>query len=220
MRIRFGLCWLIAVMFFGQVVSCSGLSPANKSLYCLDAGRPTASESSQAQQITPVPAGIPREQVLQVRRVNIAPPFDGPSLVYRPPGGTYVKDYYSEWVSAPEELFTTQMVDWLSTSGPFASVVDGRSAAPHQFVLETCITSLYGDFQQPTEPKVVLTARVYLLGDRAVAFQNHYDISIPIADASAQQMVVGSGRAYRQLLESITQDLAAARKTVALIDQR
>jgi uncharacterized lipoprotein YmbA len=209
----------------GQLVSCSNLNAANKSLYALDPGQPASPlDGQQARQVSSGPASVAREQVLQVRRVNIAPPFDGPSLIHRTPDGVYVKDYYSEWVAAPEELFSTQSVNWLSASGPFATAVDGRSSAPHRFALETCITSLYGDFQDPRNPKVVLNARVYLIddaaGNRNVAYQNHYDISIPVAGASAQQMVLGSGRAYRQLLESMTQDLFAFRKTAVAADAR
>jgi cholesterol transport system auxiliary component len=165
----------------------------------------------------PAPTAVSREQVLQVRRVNIASPFDGSSLVYRTRGGTYVKDYYSEWVAPPEELLSTALVDWLSSSGPFAAAVDGRSAAPHRFALETSITSLYGDFQDPRNPRAVLDARVYLLDDaginRNVAYQNQYRISVPLDGASAQQLVLGAGDAYRQLLESIARDLSAQRET-------
>ena len=70
----------------------------------------------------------------------------------------------------------------------------------------------------------VRAERVYLIDDtassRSVSFQNHYDISAPVADASAQQLVLGGGRAYRQLLESLTQDLFAFRKTVLAADAR
>jgi uncharacterized lipoprotein YmbA len=217
--IRSTLCFLILTAALGQLVSCAGLNPANKSLYALDPGRPTtARDSPQAQQTSTELGSVSREQVLQVRRVNIAPPFDGLSLIYRTPDGTCVKDYYNEWVAPPEELLSTQLVGWLSASAPFASVVDGRSAAPHRFALETCITSLYGDFQNPREPKVVLNARVYLIDDissnRRVAYQNHYELSIPVSGASARQMVEGSGSAYRHLLEAMTQDLTAFRTTL------
>jgi ABC-type uncharacterized transport system auxiliary subunit len=162
--------------------------------------------------------------VSSVRRVNIAPPFDGPTFIYRSAEGTYVKDYYSEWVAPPEELFSTQLVDWLRVSGPFESVVDGQSAAPHRFALETCITSFYGGFQDSLKPGVVLSARVYVIdesaGNRTVVYQNHYDNSIPIASASVQRLVRGTGRAYRQLLESMTKDLSTFRKTIVAADTR
>jgi hypothetical protein len=82
--------------------------------------------------------------------------------------------------------------------------------------LETCITSLYGDFEDPQHAKVVLAARVYLLDDitggHRVAYQNHYDITIALAGASAREVVLGAGRAYRQLLESMTQELSPFNK--------
>jgi uncharacterized lipoprotein YmbA len=206
-------------MSFGQLVSCGGASPVNKSLYALDPGRPASDSAQQAAVGLAAAAASAREQVLLVRRVNIAPPFDGTSLIHRQPGGTYVKDYYNDWVAPPEELLSADLIDWLSASGPFASVVDGRSAAPHRFVLETSISSFYGDFEDPHDAKVILSARIYLIddtsGNHSVAFQNHYDIAVPLAHASAQELVLGSGRAYRQLLEALTQDLFAFGKTRA-----
>jgi hypothetical protein len=114
-------------------------------------------------------------------------------------------------------MLSTELVDWLSASGPFELAVDGRSAAPHRFALETSITSLYGDFQDPHHPKVLLAARFYLLDDsagpRRVAHQGRHEITIPLARASAREAVLGAGRAYRQLLESMTQDLSPFNKS-------
>jgi uncharacterized lipoprotein YmbA len=215
--IRFTLRFVIATVALAQLVSCSSMSPANKSLYALDAGRPNAPRDSvPARQASSGVAGVSRDETVQVRRVNIAPPFDGSSLVSRTRGGTYVRDYYNEWVVPPAELFSNQLVDWLSASGPFAAAVDGQSAAPHRYALETSITSLYGDFQDPGKPKVVLAARVYLLDNAAgnrVAFQNHYAISMPLDGASPRELILGAGRAYRELLESITRDLTTYRRT-------
>ena len=221
--IRLTLRLLVVALTFGQLVSCSGMSAPNKSLYALDAGRPIVSaEAVPAREVSSDPAGVLRDQVLQVRRVNIAPPFGGSSLVYRTRGGTYVKDYYNEWVAPPEELLSTELVDWLSLSGPFKTAVDGRSAAPHRFALETSITSLYGDFQDPAKPRVILDARVYLLddvgGNRHIAYQNRYAVALPLDRASAEQLVLGAGRAYRQLLESIARDLSAHRESVVAVN--
>jgi len=200
---------LVVMIALTQLAACSAMSPANKSLYALDAGKPTP---SSAQLVSTAGGSAARDQVLQIRRVNISPPYDGLSLIYRTKAGTHVKDYYNQWVAPPEELFTNQLVDYLSESHAFASVVDSRSAAPHRFALETCINSLYGDFQDTQHPRVVLAARVYLIddsaGDRRVAYQNHYDVTIPLAAASARGLAQGAGNAYRQLLESVAQDLS------------
>jgi ABC-type uncharacterized transport system auxiliary subunit len=165
---------------------------------------------------------VSRDQVLQIRRVNISPPYDGLSLTYRTRQGTYVKDYYNHWAAPPEDLFTTQLVDYLGASQAFASVVDGRSAAPHRFALETCINALYGDFEEPQHPKLVLAARIYLIddsaGNRRVAYQNRYDITIPLAGASARALAQGAGNAYRQLLESVTQDISPFNKSAMTAD--
>jgi cholesterol transport system auxiliary component len=215
-KFRTVLFGVVAALTSGNLLSCSGVNSTSKSLYALDPGRPNApADPAAARQSASNLDAVSREQVLQVRRVSIAPPFDGLTLIHRAPDGTYAKDYYSEWVAPPEELLSTQLVDWLSSSAPFASVVDGRSAAPHRFALETCISSFYGDFTDPAKPTVVITARLYLIddsaGSRAVAYQNHYNCSVPVGSASPEQLALGSGRAYRLLLEAITQDLLAFR---------
>jgi uncharacterized lipoprotein YmbA len=217
---RICACLVLAVTA-GQLVSCAALSSTTKSMHALDAGTPAPSpDRVPARPAATAPAGIPRDRILQVRRVNIAPPFDGLSLVYRAGDGTYVKDYYNEWVAPPEELFTTQLIGYLSASGAFPSVVDDRSTAPHGYALEMSITSLYGDFRDPNHPAAVLSARVYLLdgtgGNRRVAYQDSREISVPVAAASAQQFVVGSGRALGQLLEGVARDLSVFGKTAVV----
>jgi uncharacterized lipoprotein YmbA len=219
------LIWAFATIAVGQLVSCSGMSSANKSLYALDVGKATAAQADSFP-VRPVLLGqsraggvVSRDQVLQIRRVNISPPYDGLSLVYRTKDGTYLKDYYNEWVTAPEELFTTQLVDYLSESSAFASVVDARSSATHRYALEMCINSLYGDFQDTQHPQVVLAARFHLIddsaGNRRVVCQKHYDITVPLATTSARDLAQGAGNAYRQLLETVTEDLFAFGRTPA-----
>ena len=215
-------CLLVPIAF-GPLVSCTAMDAANKSLYALDL-RQAPGATREPLSVQQVSSGVSRDQVLQIRRVNISPPYDGLSLIYRTHDGTYVKDYYNEWAAPPEELFTSQLVDYLSESGAFTSVVDGRSAAPHRFALETCITALYGDFRDPRHPNVVLDVRVYLLddsaGNRRVAYQNHYDTTVPLAGASARDLVLGAGSAYRKLLDSVTHDLSPFGKTSVAADGR
>ena len=210
---------LVALLIVaGSSAGCSSHDPSPKSLYAIDPGKPTAARDDAVRAGWPVAAGGTADRVIEIRRVNIAPPFDGQSLTFRARDGTYVKDGYNQWVAPPEELLSTQLADWLSASGPFASVVDPRSSAPHRWALETCITSLYGDFQNPRQPRVILRARLYLLetagdsGGERIAYQNHYDITLPLEKASPQELVQGSGRVYRQFLESLTHDLSAFRE--------
>jgi uncharacterized lipoprotein YmbA len=224
-RIRIILICLTAMIFSASLVSCAGTQGGGgKSLYALDPGRPEAATSRESTPARLASNSVGHEGVLQVRRVNIAPPFDGSSLVYRTPDGTYTKDSYNQWLAPPEELFSGELANWLSAlPAPFETVVDGRSAAPHRFALETSITSMYGDFRDPRQPKVILNARIYLLDDatggQSVAYQNHYDVSIPLAQASADEFVRGCGRAYRQFLELLSKDLSAFRTTATASDR-
>jgi uncharacterized lipoprotein YmbA len=213
----------LIVLAAAHLTACGSLDKSypDKSLYGIDAGQPPIpTNDDPPTRVTPTSAtNVSRAQVLLVRRVSISPPFDDLSLTYRDRDGKYVKDYYSNWVAPPDELLSSQLIAWLSASGPFQSVVDGRSAAPHRFALETCITSLYGDFQNPHAPKVVLHSRVFLIdesaGARSIAYQTHYEIAINIPAASAEQLVAGSSLAYRQMLQSLDRDLSTFSQATA-----
>jgi hypothetical protein len=69
--------------------------------------------------------------------------------------------------------------------------------APHRYALETCITALFGDFRDPRRPKVVLSARYYVLDEArgldSVALQDRFDISVPISAAIGR----ADGRRHR-----------------------
>jgi uncharacterized lipoprotein YmbA len=208
-----------------QSSGCASHDPSPTSLYALDPGKPTVVRDASAREAAEAGGrgAISPDRVIEIRRVAIAPPFDGVALTFRTHDGTYVKDAYNQWVAPPEELFSTEMTDWLAAAacaggegGAFASVIDPRSAAPHRWALETSITSLYGDFQNRNEPRVILRARVFLLdkaaGSGRIAYQNRYDITLPLESASPHELVRGTSRAYREFLESITRDLWSYRK--------
>ncbi len=148
---------------------------------------------------------------LRVRRLRVASPYDGKTFVYRIDEGKFRTDYYNGFIVEPAQLLTAELIEWLSASGPFASVLDSGSAADHTLVLEGAITSLYGDYTDPKAPQAVLAAKFFLLDDRAaetrVIYQKPYKVASPVADDTPAALVKAWEQAYAQMLKQLAADL-------------
>ena len=156
---------------------------------------------------------MPAGAVLQVRRLHIASPYDGQEFVYRTRSNEFRSDYYNGFIAAPDHLLTAGLIAWISRAGvgPFASVVDTESGIPARYVLEGNVTSLYGDYADKAAPKAVMSLKIFLFDDgdanARVIFQKEYSAAAPIEPGSAESLVNGWGKAFRQILERITADL-------------
>jgi uncharacterized lipoprotein YmbA len=184
--------------------SCGTLSKPypEKSFFAIDAG--------------PTPAATPasREGSLRVRRLRVAKPYDGLTFVYKTGGSEFRTDYYNGFIAAPEALLTSETIRWLSTAGPFVSVVDGASSAPNRYVLEGNVTTFCGDMTDPKAPKAVLEARFFLLdesgAEASVKFQKAYAAGVPTAGGKPADLADAWGKAMRQILTALAADLAKA----------
>src|ERR1700739_3358630 len=72
--------------------------------------------------------GAPEGRVLSIRTLQIAPPFDGRSLVYRTGDFSYQRDPYAEFLSSPAEELVPSISGILSADGCFSAVVGMGSA--------------------------------------------------------------------------------------------
>jgi uncharacterized lipoprotein YmbA len=182
--------------------SCGALSKPypEKSFFAIDAGP------------TPAATQALREGSLRVRRLRVAKPYDGLTFVYKTGGSEFRTDYYNGFIAAPEALLTSETIRWLSTAGPFASVVDGASSAPSRYVLEGNVTTFCGDMTDAKAPKAVLEARFFLLDDTGaeprILYQRSYRSVVPLDGDGPAALVAAWGRAWREVLTQLTQDLS------------
>lgn len=193
--------------------SCSLLTrPApERMLFAIDPGEPPQAALSHASSENGATA-TPEREVLRVRRLRVASPYDGNGFVYRTHDDQFRTDYYNGFIAAPAELLTTELIGWLSRAGPFEAVVDAASAVPARYVLEGNVTALYGDYADQAAPRAVLAIRIFVLDQLAkaqIVFQKEYQATAPITSGSATSLVKGWSSAFRSALEQIAADLTA-----------
>ena len=184
--------------------SCSSMNRPypEKGFFAIDAGPALAAAKASG------------EGALRVRRLRVARPYDGMTFVYKTGASEFRTDYYNGFIAAPEALLTSETIRWLSTAGPFASVVDGASSASNRYVLDGNVTVLCGDLTDSKAPKAVLEVRFFLLDDSgaeaAVKFQKAYAASVPAVGIKPADLVDAWGQAMRQILSALAADLAKA----------
>jgi len=151
------------------------------------------------------------DQVLRVRELRVASPYEEQSLMRRLANGTYQRDYYHIYVASPDAMLTGQAMRYLTASGPFAVVVPPSSLATTSLVLEGRVTSLLGDMADPDGPHAVIAAEFFLIdnssGDALVVMDKSYTAKSPLTDDSAPTLVNALSQAWTQVIASLAQDL-------------
>jgi hypothetical protein len=162
--------------------------------------------------------GAPGQRVLRIRSVQIEPPFDGRSLVYRTGESSYDRDPYAEFLIPPTEgLVPSICRGWLE-SGTFQAVADAGSALKPDTLVEIRVSQLYGDFQQPGNASAVLAMR-FLFFDapkgvpEKVLLQKEYSRSIPLKARTADALMEGWNQALAQILDAAALDFRRAAET-------
>jgi len=152
------------------------------------------------------------EHVLGIRRLRIAAPFDGRSLVYRTGEFSYVRDPYAEFLDPPEEEMMAPVRGWLNRAGGFSNVVDAGSALKPDTFVEISVTQLYGDFRRSKHPCAVVTMRlVFFEATNGVPtkplLQQEYSRSLPITAPSAAALMEGWNQAIGGIFAEVASDL-------------
>jgi len=164
---------------------------------------------------SPAPAKRMADSGLRVRRLRIAPPYDGRSFVYKVGESRYKTDYYNGFVTSPDHLLTGELTQWLTEAKLFAAVVGSTGEADHRYVLDGSVSELYGDFTDANAPKAVIKARFFLLDDSQaetkIVFQKTYRKEAPLSEANPEAVAAGLGAAFREVLTELTADISRTR---------
>ena len=151
--------------------------------------------------------------VMLVRTVRLSPPYDGLAFVYRDGSAAYTSDYYNNFVAAPAALLTGGLTDWLDRAGPAPVVATGSSIRP-TLVLDGEVTRLLIDRTDKARPKAVLAARFFLTRDAgsgtAVVSDTSYTAEVPATPDTPAGYADAWGRAWRQVLQRLAEDLRTA----------
>lgn len=155
------------------------------------------------------PAGV-----LSVRRMNVAPSYASRELVYRVGDESYTRDYYNLFLVQPKDQLSEVLVGWISGSGLFSHVAPATSSLRPDYVLESSIFKLYGDFSVPGRAKAVLAAQFFLLKDDVgqynVLFCNDYAEEVEFGERSPEGLVKALNKALTNMLVRLETDMAKA----------
>jgi len=148
---------VILITFYG----CAGLKkePVQKSYFDLNIKVPVSSQNK-----------ICKGETLLVKEFYINPVFDSHSFVYRLGKNKYAIDYYNEFVSSPARLITKIIEGSLCASNLFTTIHTNMKQNI-SFRLSGKITRLYGDFQDPSNPRAVIEISMILEKKHGTAFQ-------------------------------------------------
>lgn len=151
-----------------------------------------------------IATGINRVQgsphgTLRLERVRVAPPFDQRSFVYRTGELSFDIDYFNQFVAAPADLLTAEVLTGLKASRRFEQVVPPEILLDMPYRLDVTVTRLEGDFRNPARPAAVIALRMILLevtgGGARILAQDVIEEAQPIPAATARDLSEGWGKA-------------------------
>ncbi len=158
--------------------------------------------------------GTSDKGVLSVRRTNVAPSYASRELVYRVGPEAYTKDYYNLLLVQPNDQLTETLTSWLTASGLFRHVTPAQSALRPDYILESSILKLYGDFSAQGSAKAVLEAQFFLLKDDMaqynVLFCHDYSEEVTFGDRSPEGLIKAMNQGLSAIFQRLEADMAEA----------
>jgi uncharacterized lipoprotein YmbA len=154
---------------------------------------------------------VANDRVLGIRNLQIAPPFDGRSLVYRTGEFSYVRDSYAEFLELPAEELSAPVRGWLRQDGGFSAVVEAGSAVKPNTLVEIGVTQLFGDFRRPEHSAAVIAVRFVFLDavngvpGKAI-FQREYSRGIRLGAPTAAALMKGWSQGLAEILAEVASD--------------
>jgi len=177
--------------------------------------RQTFTFSAQATAATNVFAS---DRVVAIRKFQIAPPFDGRSLVYRTGEFSYARDPYAEFLDLPDEGLRAEVRGLLRQDGAFGAVLEAGSALKANTLAEISVSELFGDFRGTEHPAAVLTMRfVFLDAPEGVPenpiLEREYSRRIALNARTAAALVEGWNKALAEICAEASTDFRHSETT-------
>jgi cholesterol transport system auxiliary component len=155
--------------------------------------------------------GVPNGSVLEIRILQIAPPFDGRSLIYRTGEFSYQRDPYAEFLGLPAEGMVGPVSEMLRRDGGFSEIVQPGSAAKPDTFVEITINQLYGDIRKPRSPYAVMAMQLTFMDATnglpgKVIIQRNYSSRIPMNLTTPAALMEGWNQALVGILAESASD--------------
>jgi cholesterol transport system auxiliary component len=155
--------------------------------------------------------GAAIRRLLRIQSLQISPPFDGRSFIYRTGEFLYERDPYAGFLGQPAEQLAGPVSEILRRSGCFSDVVEPGSPVRPDDLVDITITQLYGDIRKPKAPFAVLAMRVTFLKvtndlSGRVMLEQSYSRRISIASTTPAALMAGWNRALVEILAEVAAD--------------
>ncbi len=175
--------------------------------------RPALNEQTFAFSTPALPAtnSAPNGRVLEIRTLQIAPPFGGRPLIYRTGEFSYQADPYAGFLGLPAEGLVGPVSEMLRRDGGFGDVVQRGSAVQPDMLVEITISQLYGDIRKPRSPFAVLAMQVTFIDATnglpgTVILQRNYSRRNPISSTAPAALMEGWNQALEEILGEAISD--------------
>jgi ABC-type uncharacterized transport system auxiliary subunit len=150
-------------------------------------------------------------RVLSIRTLQIAPPFESRSLVFRTGEYSYERDPYAQFLGSPADGLTAPITEILRNDGCFTAVVKTGSAVRPDTLVEINVNELYGDIRKPQSPSAVLATQLIFMDATnglpgKVIFQKNYSRRIPLKSSTPAALMEGWNQALIEIFADVASD--------------
>lgn len=202
MNIAFRVFCVVVICYLSIAFSgCSGGQTVPNEYYMIDAGRDAEVVESSHKSI-------------KVLDMSVSRVFDSSNLIYKVSGNKFEKDYYHKYFAEVGNMASQSLIEWLSDSSLFDTVLSSRSLAETDYTLEGYVIELYGDFTNKKSPEAVVTIQFVLLDSLARGSGNlqewRYSQRVAIANKSPEGLIDAYNTAFAQIFSCLEGDLIHA----------
>jgi len=152
------------------------------------------------------------DRVLLIKPIRVVPYFRQPTIMFRVGDNQFEPQPPHELLTNPQSMFTAQLERWLSKSGLFSKVVTDESL-PHDLVLETALTKLFGDARAAYPPLAVVEMQFFLSpagvdAESKMLFQTGFRVDADIDETRPSEVVTGWKNGLEEILATLELDLS------------
>jgi hypothetical protein len=150
--------------------------------------------------------------ILALPRVEVTAPYSGQSLVYSTGEHSFQRDPYAKFVAPPGALLTAAIRGYLANADFVRDVVAPGDNQLWVATVEVAVSKMEGDLR-PDGSSALLMMRIRVQSGPASAHEpaeillKAYSATIPIARATAQDVVNGWNQGLEQIMTQFQSDL-------------
>ncbi|AFJ01314.1 Protein of unknown function (DUF330) [Methylophaga frappieri] len=153
------------------------------------------------------------ERTLLIKPVRVAPYFRETDIMMRVGENQYESRPPHELLTSPQTMFTAQLERWLAKSGLFSKVITDASE-PHDLVLETGLTKLFGEARPAYPPQAVLEMQFFLSpagseSEDRMLLQTGFRVDADINQSRPSEVIIGWKNGLEEILATLELDLKA-----------